>query len=324
MSKRIAYIGLSFPIRFDKTVETKSWLTNGAPILRFPYIESPWGMMLLFDELWFLCQDVCPVNMRNCSFVKFISEMYPQLDYQKLFYSTSYEKIKPDCHIMSSDEFYANYQSYPGSITTGPYADCYVGNMRLKGGVSSENYLFDLKVKQEVEQVSKRKLEMITNSHIRYENYLSQVKVLDFSNTLILNGVPNYIEQLGPYHPIIEEFRDSQYISDYRKWILSLTDHIQQHEIVEMKEAVEADLRTISEKLMLKYMNEHSQRQFYKSTAKTVINTAIGCFVAPYSVAVAAKDIWDSKKTAEEVEAERWSAFLIESRNKYSELMKRE
>ena len=48
-----------------------------SPLLgeRFPIIESPWGLMLLYDELWFLCKDVCPLNMRECSFVKYVVDL---------------------------------------------------------------------------------------------------------------------------------------------------------------------------------------------------------------------------------------------------------
>lgn len=42
-----------------------------------PIIESPLGVMILYDELIFLCKSVCPNNMRNLPYVKFVDELYP-------------------------------------------------------------------------------------------------------------------------------------------------------------------------------------------------------------------------------------------------------
>jgi hypothetical protein len=30
-----------------------------------PILDSPFGLMLLYDELWFLTKDLCPTNLRN-------------------------------------------------------------------------------------------------------------------------------------------------------------------------------------------------------------------------------------------------------------------
>lgn len=92
--------------------------------------------------------------------------------------------------------------------------------------------------------------------------------------------------------------------------------------IGEVKEAIENELKEIQDKVLLKYMDEHSKKAFYTSTAKTIINTVIGTAIAPYSGVAAAKDIVVEGKQMAETQNDRWAAFVVESRNKISRDLK--
>jgi hypothetical protein len=68
---RKAYIGLSSPLAYFYDHEQKHfhepWRWN-------PIIESPQGLVTLFDELYFLSRALCPVSLRKESYVKFLDE----------------------------------------------------------------------------------------------------------------------------------------------------------------------------------------------------------------------------------------------------------
>src|SRR5215204_5796630 len=70
---RIGLVGLSTPIAFDYGVEATRTLADVASSPN-PILDSPFGLMLLYDELWFVCRSLCPENMRGCSFVRFLDE----------------------------------------------------------------------------------------------------------------------------------------------------------------------------------------------------------------------------------------------------------
>lgn len=81
MKKRIAYIGLSYPLFYDyrnqaPLSENDTWDSPN------PIIESPLGLMILYDELWFLCESLCPSNMRGLSYIKYVDKIYPDLYYE--------------------------------------------------------------------------------------------------------------------------------------------------------------------------------------------------------------------------------------------------
>lgn len=67
-TKRIGYIGLSSPIAFDYSNQasrtSNDTTTYSSPN---PIYMGGLGMLLLYDELWFLCESLCPENMRNQS-----------------------------------------------------------------------------------------------------------------------------------------------------------------------------------------------------------------------------------------------------------------
>jgi hypothetical protein len=68
---RRAYIGLSSPTAYffdhDQTHFKELWRWN-------PILESPQGLITLFDELWFLSRPLCPVSLRQENYVKFLDE----------------------------------------------------------------------------------------------------------------------------------------------------------------------------------------------------------------------------------------------------------
>jgi hypothetical protein len=68
---RRAYIGLSSPTAYfydhNQTHFKEPWKWN-------PILESPQGLITLFDELWFLSRPLCPVSLRQENYVKFLDE----------------------------------------------------------------------------------------------------------------------------------------------------------------------------------------------------------------------------------------------------------
>ena len=77
--KRRAYIGLSSPTAYfydhnQEFFKKEPWRWN-------PILESPQGLITLFDELWFLSRALCPVSLRKESYIKFMNE---DSDYEHL------------------------------------------------------------------------------------------------------------------------------------------------------------------------------------------------------------------------------------------------
>ena len=70
---RHAYVGLSGPLLYDYEVQAErgpaDLVSSPNPIL-----DSPFGLLLLYDDIWFLTRSLCPQNMRELPYVHFLDE----------------------------------------------------------------------------------------------------------------------------------------------------------------------------------------------------------------------------------------------------------
>jgi hypothetical protein len=77
-AKRILLVGASGPVGYDYRREEK----DGVP---YPVLEDLWGILLCYDEIWFLARELCPRDMWDLPYVRFIGEGgIPGADLSKL------------------------------------------------------------------------------------------------------------------------------------------------------------------------------------------------------------------------------------------------
>jgi hypothetical protein len=110
---RIAFIGLSGPLFYDYRNPARK-APSDLESSPNPVLDSPFGLLLLFDEIWFLCRSLCPDNMRDLPYVKFLDETgtLPKLDNTTI--SDATKSIKADRLLYNSYEkfterFFAKY-----------------------------------------------------------------------------------------------------------------------------------------------------------------------------------------------------------------------
>jgi len=114
MSKRVAFVGLSTPLFYDYQNPANRAVTDirSSPN---PVLDSPFGLFLLFDEIWFLCRSLCPHNMRNLPYVKFLDETgrLPLLSEFESKASDLVKNIKADPQFNKQREkFYESFRMY--------------------------------------------------------------------------------------------------------------------------------------------------------------------------------------------------------------------
>lgn len=79
---RRALIGLSSPIGFNyNRVRSKIWSSSDPDDDPIPLLDSPLGLFLLYDEIWFFNRKMCPSNCLGLEYVKILDE---EVDFEKL------------------------------------------------------------------------------------------------------------------------------------------------------------------------------------------------------------------------------------------------
>lgn len=314
MEKRIAYIGLACPLFYDyknTTARTKNDI-NSSPN---PILESPFGLMLLYDELWFLCKSLCPQNMRELPYVKYVDELFA-IDFSQLIDLEQVESFeKALTNEMSSEYDFKDLQKHL-KIRRSQYNldshthTLHIGNIEISAAPKIKRLLFDLNVVSMIDQ----EVEIITNSYTN--QFIANNSNLhnDLTELLTIKDIPNYMTIKGPYHPVVDEAREDKYLSAFRKWIISEHRSIDKNEIIDICTEVENSIHEKQNELFLKWLDPMTS---YKSIGETLIMNAAGIVLPIVPMIKDAISIGTDISTLAKNKNKLWQGFIVNSQYKY-------
>jgi hypothetical protein len=191
---RVGLVRLSSPLFYDYSVE--AFGRDGSPN---PILDSPFGLMLLYDELWFLTKDLCPKNLRGASFVRILDEegALPDLDglddpepaSQQI--KAMYEQFQP-----SAKSFYGIVDEMRMSWPARPDNHgrrVQLGGLTAMGNAGTpENIVFDLAV---LDRLDRKGVELVGNTvgQSAIESLEPAVRSADLAHVLVIDRIPNYL-----------------------------------------------------------------------------------------------------------------------------------
>lgn len=342
---RIAYIGLSAPFCYDYLHYASKAPSDDTPVSPNPILESPFGLLLLYDEIWFLCRSLCPENMREIPYVRFLDESgkLPSLKdigliFQPFSGSSSEVINKRLGKIQTAEVLNGLYKKIPHvrkeqekkklPVAAGDwqipifvemgidwtYPHNHTKRLRIAditiyaNSSSPECLIFDLIV---VERLRNKNIELITNSHSQswLENPNNPIIKAKFAELLIIDNIPNYLTPEGPYHPCVEKARDNPFLKDFRKWIVSQSITANKKELRDIKSEVEAAIQKSQNEIFLKYLDRKTQ---YMSIGKTMAGAGADLIVpglsATASILKEGVNFFDKRKR-------RWQGFIVSLRS---------
>lgn len=311
--KRIGYVGLSTPILYDyaNTARRTHSDLKSSPN---PILDGAFGAMLLYDEIWFLSKSLCPQNMRNLSFVKFLDELgrVPEVD------PDWFQDPQEIFTVEALDAWKNSKRDYEGAkrdvgIYWDSQADNHTHNLKIGKAVLSgnswtlKNVIYDILTVERLPQ----NIEFITNkfSSNLFKTQASSHRSLQLSEVLVLNAVPQFISPKGPYHPCLEEVRNSAFLNDFRAWMVEDSLAASKKEISEIKSEVDAKLLEAQRNVFLKYLEPKGS---YVSVAETLLSYGADALV-PGSATI--KDLLGNLNSEKQKRGSRWQGFIVEARS---------
>jgi hypothetical protein len=311
---RIAFAGLSAPLFYDYGHQAKPGPadTSSSPN---PILDSPFGAILLYDELWFLTRSLCPQNMRHLPYVRFLDEeeMLPDLtsldvtELERLMRDTPGVEVQ---HARATALF-ADYDRILEAmgIDWGTGQDNHTHTLRVRGLETSANsaslhsILTDIAVLQELGRTD---VELLANSYAQVwvEDIHPEVRVAPLTEVLTIDRIPSALTPEGPYDPSLEEVRANPYLRDFRKWVTK-TGATDAREAADIKH----DVERILDKTVVELVNDKfgHGRGFF-STGKT-LTAAAADLVMPGSGTLAS--VISDLRSGRATRKRRWQAFLI-------------
>lgn len=315
---RIAYVGLSTPLCYDyrnPASKSNSDLESSPPN---PILESAYGLLLLHDEIWFLCRSLCPENMRELPYVKFLDElkMLPPLGDIKFDFSSVYKVIFDNKeidkqHTEFSDTIDGQYDRavkkvgiYWKSAWDSHTLGLRIGEITTRAKARSMDKLFfDMEV---VRRLNNKHVELITNSYSQnwLQNPNNSFLKAKLSEIFSIENIPNYLTPQGPYNAIVEEIRNDSRLKEFRNWIAEEIFNANEKEKSNMKKTVEYILKTAQDI----FSKRLSQEGFSHGVEKTIIGENVTPSIPNLSALV---NLADGINAFFDMKKRKWQGLLV-------------
>lgn len=304
---RKAFIGLSSPVgyNYNNGLEKKFGKPN-------PIIDSPMGLFLFYDEIWFINRRTCPINCENLPYVKFLDEEYDLSKYGLEQFDWKDIKLEQSLDRNVQDEFWKEWKSTLNlnlnnkvfGVDNHSRGIDYGGNW-FTPNPTALNLVIDDYLATEFG------LELITNSATKVyalTNSVSQTELnkSKLTQLLLCENIPNFQLELGPYHDFIEDLRSESLLKNYRNKINSVIKD-EHTNISEIKVELESAMNKYLYELIL---NKLDKSQIFNG----IFNAGIGqvpILGNVYSGLDGGKTIYDNIKSRKEY---GWVGFIAKSR----------
>lgn len=319
--KRTAFIGLSSPTAYYYDHKKEYFKDNKWDWM--PIIESPQGLMTLFDEIWFLHPCLCPLTMRKLDFVRFIVKDSELLKISKDTINDIENKDLVDIVNNSSfleldiDKNYsADFCNY-NNIIKGVFG---VENSR-EVPIDNHSHMFDLDgiriysdstdlkkiiidvmLARKFQKIKHKKIELITNTFS--EPAVSKGKInideMKISQCITLSRVPVLQHPYGPEINGIEKIRENKFLVEFREKMDSIINEYPTEETQEIIMRIEEEYKKYTLESLVK---KQSSTKIFNSVVKSLALSLIDSFV-PGSTTI--KEQLENKRVREM----NWTAFL--------------
>ena len=318
MVKRTAFVGLSGPLAYDYRTVGKRRGPN-------PILEGALGILLYYDEIVFVARGLCPANMRKLDYVHFLSDrddfaesMAGVRNVAEIGVSTLYRPSSgvPDPMILFRAAM-AEVTGKPRAMgkAEAQFAADYHATVRAGRGLELSGRSVDLRtVIADWEIISAFRLEHCdpvfnSASSVLYEQMRGRtqpIRAWSIADKAVVPRIPDYLGRSGPYHPCIEELRQSEFLRAFRDRADEFVAAEPSRAVEEICEEMEAKVKEYERDVFVQYL---SRRNRYVSLAKAGIMGAAGlCVPGLGTLSTLAEEYLKTRRT----KRMGWAGFLAQ------------
>lgn len=282
-----AYIGFSTPVAYDYKNETKPKLDEETSSPN-PVLVGITGLLVLFDEIWFACRSICPASMRELPYVKFVSEEYKDfiidVDRASDIAAEAQEEINYDSVDPEGFEgFIGKYYGSNDAVDNHTHGISWLGS-KVFGSANYKNLILDLVTLDQLDQLDlsfSHSLNTLTRKLIfpqglewlRNDSDDKAVGVVD--RALTISSIYDLTGPGGPYHPVMEELRNHNFISSFREWVHGQTSSLHNQSIEDIVEELNAVTREFEQRSLHSAIGKNGLRDVSITLLKGMFLDAI-------------------------------------------------
>jgi hypothetical protein len=321
---RSAFVGFSTPAGYCYGASSpKLANSDSSPN---PVLVGGLGLLILYDEVWFACENLCPENMRHLKYVKFLDREYANLSFGDEAFQKEASALEKILSSAQSD-VYDIGQPHPLQDEREKFAEFLCDNhshaintlgSSFGGNASYDNLAIDLAI---ISRFKNKDFSIVLNeaTSASFINPSPKSKLLPAigditsltESILHLAGLPEMVDPRGPYHPVIEELRDDKLVVNFREWMDSQTGSLSNQDSSMVLSDVDAKIKDFEQRSYRKYVaGKPTSDRVYELIRDKIIKTVPG-------LSDAMKWMKGARDEAEAAEL-RWQAFVALSRSRIS------
>ncbi|GGF48971.1 hypothetical protein GCM10010922_26070 [Microbacterium sorbitolivorans] len=268
------FIGFSGPVGYNYNKGDRAVRPEAPNAI----LEDVIGLLICYDNLYFLSRDFCPRDMWDLPYVKFLSDDSSYLDRAIIAYGQGVE-IRNEFGRIGWGDISGKWAGIVNKMTGGDlsYIDNHaVGVKHVEGfpgangnSADGDNILFDKLIAESLEI---KNLDILTNTiaaeaaHKKIDPKLTENKFSDWhvgvTGALASLKVRNSLGVEGGYDERIEELRGDSHVKEFRKYIKQEVDE-------------NVDVQAKAKEISL-HAQEIANEAFLKSRKKTPIYETVG------------------------------------------------
>ncbi|MDZ4055462.1 MAG: hypothetical protein U1D69_00595 [Polynucleobacter sp.] len=311
-----AYIGFSSPVGYDYVNEADKCESdlNSSPN---PVLVGATGIFTLFDEIWFPCRSICPQSMRGLSYVRFLAEEFPTIQLDLDHVNRISEAVPSDVslnaiHPDGFNAFMSKYYGISNGVDNHTHGVSAFGQ-RISGNPSHRNLVLDLHILDQLDNEFTPVLNGLTGRMAFPEglNWLlnpaenNAIQLAD--RALSIHSLYDIVGPKGPYHPVVEELREHEFIKSFRNWARGEASALHNRSPEDILLELSTITRDFEESAMLSAIGKNGLRD---TTVTYIKDLTLG--MAPGAAAIkTTMDLVAQKRWAEQ---RKLSTFVAQSR----------
>lgn len=314
---RRAFVGFSTPMGYSYRNPARL-SPNDASSSPNPVLFGSMGLFILYDEIWFACESLCPNSMRGLPYVRYLDVHGPKIDLAAVGFRDEIERI------------YNSIDPKPPGTLNDMFGEGYGEGMTayLGAQLGTDNHTHDLKFLGENLGGNPGLRELIYDIWLisRYKNLQFDLTLNPLTarlgmGNLVLDGLAK-AKQLGlaervltfgslyditgpggPYHPCLEEIRDDDLLRSFREWMDRQRTRLDNQDLAEVETEVNAKVEAFTDSTLRKAVAP-------KSLAGVVVKVAKDELIGKIPGGSVISTVGDSVAHNKHADTNQWKVFI--------------
>lgn len=281
---RRAFVGFSSPVGYSYAHPASKTRSdqNSSPN---PVLMGAMGLFVLYDEIWFACESLCPEVMRKLPYVYFLDVKRPRLFMKSDVALNSLDDAQFPGEADLNDLFPGGYEEMPNFFGPDGKVDNHTHELDLRtasfgGNPGRRQLAFDTWLLSQSEDLD---MELVLNpitAKIAFGGESGQRPIrpdsyqeLRLAEAIVsLRNLYDLTGPTGPYHDCIESIRSDGLVRDFRRWLAGERNRLSNQQLSELQ--IEVDAKVLD--LQINALGAYADRYSIKNVGVDLVKSALG------------------------------------------------